>query len=94
MAKKWAKPDLGSDVPFWFSGDDCPTPGKRTWETKKDAKTVLSRWKVSNSKGRLRPYKCPGCGGYHVGSQIYDRGTSREIALRKLGVADGHVDTP
>jgi hypothetical protein len=88
VAKKWSESDRSWRVEFWLSeaAAGCPTPGKRTYETRKDARTVLRRLgkPTVDPKGKLVAYLCA-CGGYHCGSQVLPtRQAARDCATRKL----------
>ena len=86
MAKKWKDSDIGDRIPFYPSGDGCPTPGKRTYDNRKDARTVLRRTTKADSQGNLVVYKCP-CGGFHVGTRrTGDREDARRVANIKLSL--------
>lgn len=49
---------------------DCPTPLKKRFHTKKEAKqALLSVWvkhRRGGRSGRLQPYRCE-CGSWHLG---------------------------
>lgn len=86
--KKWRISENSRNISFWYSTTEegCPTPGKRTYETRKDARTVLRRVPkpLEEPKARRAVYHCL-CGGWHIGSQIMaTREAARDVAARKL----------
>ena len=43
---------------------------KRWFENRDQAKRKINRLKQVNNHGRLEPYHCPECGGWHLTSHV------------------------
>jgi hypothetical protein len=46
--------------------------GKLAWHTKANAKRALKRFRMSypgQSREHLKPYRCPHCGAFHLGTK-------------------------
>lgn len=64
--------------------DECPTPWKVSYETRTIAKSAL--WKGRHGityKGQMRPYRCPGCGMWHLTSMCRNELRRVKKAMRK-----------
>jgi uncharacterized C2H2 Zn-finger protein len=48
--------------------------GKRAWGTKARAKKVLARLQRVRHRDNLCVYRCPHCGGFHIGNDVPRRG--------------------
>lgn len=68
-------------VPSYRTTGVCPTPGKRAYATRKDAKRFLRQYRVAED---LCAYLCP-CGVFHVGTPTgFGRDSARQGAVRRL----------